>query len=321
MQIAYWLSCLLVVLAVLRLIAVRIRVETALRQEKQAAAAPLSVLDAAFLAGGPPRVADVLLTGMHRDGRVVVSSLGQVTLTSRAVVRPLENAVVDIFGVRRSAGLATLRGELMRHRDVQALGNRLAAQGLLVRPALEQRWRHARGHVGLALMPFALFSFIHGFSDEGGRQWAHPVWLMLGTAVTAVVLMRVLGPPRGRLTRLGKAELDRLTRRNPWAVPGGAPDLALLGMVALLGVGEVTDPVLQELLTDREMAQQSASASASGGGGGCSTGVSVWCATSDTGGTTGCGGSVGSGGDSGGGDGGSGGDGGGCGGGCGGCGG
>ncbi|MGG7570860.1 TIGR04222 domain-containing membrane protein [Streptomyces sirii] len=90
-----------------------------------------NVWEAAFLAGGPGRVVDAAVAGMHEDGLLAVGGPGVVTVRGAAARDAVEAAVVDAVLRTPGGALAAVRIEAMRSPAVQGVGDRLAARGLL----------------------------------------------------------------------------------------------------------------------------------------------------------------------------------------------
>ncbi|MFF9915253.1 TIGR04222 domain-containing membrane protein [Streptomyces sp. NPDC013457] len=105
--------------------------------------------EAAFLAGGPPRVVDMALATLHAEGLIGVGGPGLVV-----VLRPdlrardhVGRAVLEQLAAAPSGALHELRLAVMRSPAVQEIGDGLAARGLMVAPDA----RRAGGRACLAL--------------------------------------------------------------------------------------------------------------------------------------------------------------------------
>lgn len=113
-------------------------------------------MEAAFLSGGPARVADALIAGLHEDGRLVVAGPGVVGITRPTARNAAEQAVLDAHTAAPSGALHWLRLGVMRSAPVQETGDALARRGLVVRPGSQRKWRRWAG-----LQTFlSLFGFI-----------------------------------------------------------------------------------------------------------------------------------------------------------------
>ncbi|MER6361172.1 TIGR04222 domain-containing membrane protein [Kitasatospora sp. NPDC001527] len=263
----------------------------------------LQLLHAAFLTGGPGRVFDTALVRMHRAGHVVVSRSRLVTLTTDSPYDRVEREIVDAIGPSRSRDLGSLRVAVMRSPSVQAIGDELAARGLLRNPAALRRARTANRSIWLALLlTVAVTAAAYLLdSDEPGRD--HPaLWIpvvLLGFGLVSLLTTR---SPQERITPAGRRQIGLMDGGSPWRPRHGArnADSALLGAIALGGlaaagaaefVGEFGDEELLEALiaptAEEEAARaagystaSSSSGSSGSSGSGCGSGPAVWCGSS-----------------------------------------
>ncbi|MFD6362200.1 TIGR04222 domain-containing membrane protein [Streptomyces roseolus] len=113
------------------------------------------VHEAAFLAGGPGRVADAALAAMHLDGRIVIGGPGVVAVVHRIAHDPVERAVLDSHAAAPSGSLRALRLAVMTHPAVQEIGDDLSARGLVTLPGPRRTLR--RWCVGLLVGSVLLF--------------------------------------------------------------------------------------------------------------------------------------------------------------------
>ncbi|MBM7173871.1 TIGR04222 domain-containing membrane protein [Streptomyces sp. G44] len=103
--------------------------------------------EAAFLSGGPARLTDAVLAGLHEDGRLVVAGPGVVGLVRPTARNAVEQAVLDAHAAAPGGALHWLRTAVMRSRPVQETGDALAARGLVMRPEPRRtcrRWAAAQ---------------------------------------------------------------------------------------------------------------------------------------------------------------------------------
>ncbi|GHE80487.1 hypothetical protein GCM10018785_55670 [Streptomyces longispororuber] len=100
------------------------------------------IYEVAFLAGGPGRVADAALAALHEDGHLTVAHPGLVGVTPGAAARhPVERAVLAAYTTAPDGALHRLRATVARAPVVQALGDALAARGMMVPPGPLRAWR------------------------------------------------------------------------------------------------------------------------------------------------------------------------------------
>ncbi|MEU9857205.1 TIGR04222 domain-containing membrane protein [Streptomyces sp. NPDC047974] len=136
--------------------AVLVRLFVLARRVRVGPGGPLQdVYEAAFLGGGPGRVADTALAAMHLDGRIVIGGPGVVAVVHRIAHDPVERAVLDTHATAPSGSLRALRLGVMTHPAVQEIGDALADRGLVTQPGPRRTLR--RWCVGLVVGSFLLF--------------------------------------------------------------------------------------------------------------------------------------------------------------------
>ncbi|MFF9475479.1 TIGR04222 domain-containing membrane protein [Streptomyces roseolus] len=151
--------------------AVLVRLFVLVRRIRGGPSGPLrDVHEAAFLAGGPGRVADTALAAMHLDGRIVIGGPGVVAVVHRVAHDPVERAVLDSHAAAPSGSLRALRLAVMTHPAVQELGDDLAARGLVSLPGPRRTLR--RWCVGLVigsvlLFPVGIVATVAEFAVDG----------------------------------------------------------------------------------------------------------------------------------------------------------
>ncbi|WP_263164691.1 TIGR04222 domain-containing membrane protein [Streptomyces sp. SCSIO ZS0520] len=271
-----------------------VRLLTGLHRARSSAAAPgesaRDVLEAAFLAGGPGRVADTVVVAMHLDGRLAVAEPGLLGVRRAEVRHPVEQSVLDAHALAPSGALHWVRTGVMRGPQVQALGDGLAARGLLVPPgALRPLRRWALVHTVGCLLGFPLavlltvVQYVRLDADS-------PVPFVL-TVLPALVFGTVLGfvsllRARGSLTTTGRRALRAFAA-------SGAPAVDLVALVAVRGPSALPDPALRAILL-RALRERVRPAALSGSAQGAAYGTPLvvagevnWCG----GGGSSCGGS------------------------------
>ncbi|MGW4894546.1 TIGR04222 domain-containing membrane protein [Kitasatospora sp. NPDC004240] len=259
----------------------------------------LSLLEVAFLAGGPARVVDTVLVGMEQEGRVVISRAGLVTVTGTDSEHPVEREVIAATGASRSRDLAGLRAAVAGGTAVQGIGDRLEAEGMLISRTLRERHRRARLLVIVApVVPAAVLALslvLPAVDDTSDRPlWGAGLALVLVSGFIAGI--RFARPKRDRVPlwvrRTVTGFRDSGAERQPHLTPEvmGAAGLTALGLVAVVGVSEVADPELKDALLTAPAFTARQAQDRTGGDGGVGAG---WCGS-------GGGGDAGSGGDSGG---------------------
>ncbi|NML51151.1 TIGR04222 domain-containing membrane protein [Streptomyces sp. R302] len=270
----------------------------------------MDVYEAAFLGGGPGRVADTALAAMHLDGRIVIGGPGVVAVVHRIAHDPVERAVLDVHAAAPSGALHQLRLGVMTHPAVQEIGDGLAARGLVTLPGPRRAVR--RWCVGLMLGAFLLFPLgivgtVTGFALDGPSVPFFVKILPLFFVCFATAL--VCGSAYSRqVSPAGTAALAAYRREHG---TGGVHAVALGGIRAL------SDRELWERLRDASRDGRMLSGGRSGTSSRSSysshsshsshstagAAVVMWCAGADMGGGDGWGSDSGSGSGSGGGSG------------------
>lgn len=243
-------------------------------------------LEAAFLAGGPGRVADAAIAALHEDGRLVVVFPGVVAIQSAEVRNPVEGAVLQAQATAPSSALHWLRIGVMRSPAVQAIGDTLARRGLMVRPeALDGLRRRKVRHNALIFTGFFVAIGVIAVEDGDGPSW-DPVSASTIALIVAWVLAVLIGQFSGRATRTRVTSTGRTALAEYRAagahVSGAAHRVAVDGLVGVL------DPDLSAQLQAAHRVRPgrtsgTSSATASSGS------TIAWCG--GTGGSSSCGGS------------------------------
>ncbi|MET7901180.1 TIGR04222 domain-containing membrane protein [Streptomyces sp. NPDC005355] len=252
------------------------------------------LLEAAFLAGGPGRVADTVISGMYTDGRLAVGGPGVVSVRRPIAHHPVEDTLLRLCARSPHGALNWLRRELMRSAEVQAIGDRLAERGLMVRPDALGFWRGAAKAQIAACWVGAFLSIVTSASDDSvptGLPLIFKIFpaLFLGFVVGAVCA----GAAKGRVTGAGKRAL-KACRRDGGPGRRHAPSAAhhastaVAAAVALSGAAALTaDPLLRDQLLEAQKVPSSAASSGLGSADSSDSSGGSWCG----GGGSGCGGS------------------------------
>ncbi|MFE5511393.1 TIGR04222 domain-containing membrane protein [Streptomyces sp. NPDC056529] len=200
--------------------------------------------EAAFLDGGPARVADSAFAALQADGRIAVGGPGVV-----AVVRPtardlVERAVLQEHAAAPHGALHHLRLAVMRHPAVQEIGDGLAERRLLVDPAARRvtnRWCVVVGVAAFVLFPVSFFLTIADFAVDDGFSvpFAFKVVPALFAMGAAAVVCGTASA--GRVTPAGRRALAAYGRERGHLADAGH-------LVALHGLRALPDPVLREQL-------------------------------------------------------------------------
>ncbi|WP_232248779.1 TIGR04222 domain-containing membrane protein [Streptacidiphilus rugosus] len=224
--------------------------------------AEADLVDAAYLAGGPERVVDLVLVEMARAGLLHLAHTGWTSVARPEPRSELETAVLTAIGPEGQCRTDDLRREVARGPAVRAVADRLALAGLAVPAGARAALAHAVAGVRWSLLAtVALFGAAVG--GAGARM------LLGGPAAAGAVgelpklaawfaLPLILGA--GTLV-MARIEIYPVT---PWAAPPGQTLLRALRprrgdaarqdptlVVVLRGAGGVKDPSLRAALRAR----------------------------------------------------------------------
>ncbi|MEU3045992.1 TIGR04222 domain-containing membrane protein [Streptomyces sp. NPDC006984] len=279
------------------------RVRTATGQPVTRPVALRNIYETAFASGGPGRVADTAIVGMHTDGLVLIGAPGVVTARQDAVARDdVEQAVLDSLASAPDGALGRLRSAVMRSAEVQRIGDSLRVRKVLHPPG---------GHPGLYA-----WCLLQGVLCVLGipAVWVLTVLLALWTGSSAVVLAygailtvsvlfggAVFGFRRAALLR---RRVTPLGRRSLGSYPptGGRGLRHPAVLTARRGVGALTGTALAGLLGEAALhdpaaVRPGAVDTASSASTSCGSSEPSWCGSSSgdggwdggSGGGSGCG--------------------------------
>ncbi|WP_030758590.1 TIGR04222 domain-containing membrane protein [Streptomyces griseus] len=254
------------------------------------------VYEAAFLAGGPGRVADTAFAAMHLDGRLVIGGPGVVAVVHRTAHDPVERAVLDVHAAAPSGALHQLRLGVMTHPAVQEIGDGLAARGLLTAPGPRRALR--RWCVGVAVAAFLVLPTasvvitIVQFGEPGGLGVPFVV-KVLPLFFVCFATALVYGAASGRrVSPSGVAALAAYRREHAYGTGGDVRTA-----VAVTGIRALPDRELWERLRNAARLQGQSPAgprrtapprphhpSSSSSDTSAAAAVVLWCAGADAGG-------------------------------------
>ena len=253
--------------------------------------------EAAFLAGGPGRVAETGLCALLEKQRLTFENR-EARLLHPVADDAVERPVLAQCGTSWATPLLTIVAQAARTAEVQAIGDRLAERGLLTRPerhAAHRRAARALQVVAAVAMPVSVI----GFST--GHMLLLPVF---GLGVGGAVVAEGLGPRRAIVTRTGREALTAVRRSGvvPLHPTVWAPPYSLTWAVALRGVDVLPGELRMEFAGNRRVRSLAGRGGSEGGwaiwegGGGASCGGGSSCGASSCGGGSSCGGCGGGGG-------------------------
>ncbi|MFI6207744.1 TIGR04222 domain-containing membrane protein [Streptomyces sp. NPDC051041] len=213
----------------------------------------LTLYEAAFLSGGPRRVADLTLVSMARRRRLLLARTGWATVVDPHGRDEMERSVIGAIGPGGQSRIAPVRAATAAADAVRGLADRLVEAGLAVPDGAGNGVADGVRRVRLAAA---------AVSALGAAALALPVppdvprhlvalWFALPLALTlgCLVLARIEAHPYSRwASPAGQRLLHALARRT-----GGAEDdRAYLAAVAVRGIRAVGEPELRAALAHRE---------------------------------------------------------------------
>ncbi|MYR92413.1 MULTISPECIES: TIGR04222 domain-containing membrane protein [unclassified Streptomyces] len=262
--------------------------------------------EAAFLNGGPARVADTALTALHSDGRVLIGGPGIISVQRPQANDPVERAVLQALSTAPSGALHAVREAVMHHPAVQEIGDGLAQRGLLVRPADSRpvrRWGLVQGVGCFVALPVSiLLTVLQYMSHDSPFDMPFPFVLKMlpGILLGGISGLVVAAAAANRITRAGRRAAQAFRAANAYLL---TPPY----LVANRGLRALPDPVLQAQLIAAARLHMRGRRTRSGFSGSRSAGyvggtaaasgfaaTTVWCADAGPGHTS-CGGGGGGG--------------------------
>ncbi|CAM5479521.1 TIGR04222 domain-containing membrane protein OS=Streptomyces alboniger OX=132473 GN=CP975_28060 PE=4 SV=1 [Streptomyces alboniger] len=207
----------------------------------------LTLYEAAFLAGGPVRVADLTLVAMARARRLLIAHTGWATVVDPEGRDDIERSVLSAIGRDGQSRIAPVRRGAATADAVRALADRLADAGLAVPGGAGEgvaagvRQVRAAAVAVLALGTAAVL--LPGREPAAPGQVPVAVWFALPLLLCAGCLL------------IARVEAHPYTR---WASPAGQRLLGTLAAgddhltaVAVRGVRAVPDPELRAAFARR----------------------------------------------------------------------
>ncbi|MFF8839184.1 TIGR04222 domain-containing membrane protein [Streptomyces sp. NPDC015130] len=200
--------------------------------------------EAAFLNGGPARVADTALAALQYDGRIAIGGPGIVAVVRPVAHDPVERAVLEEHAAAPHGALHHLRLAVMRHPAVQEIGDGLAGRGLIVEPSRRRTtvgWCTGIGLTAFFLFPVSVALTMVELSTAPEMSVPFVVKVLpalFGAGVAAIACGAVAGR---RITPAGQRAVSAYGRAHGHLADAGH-------LVALYGLRGLPDPVLQEQL-------------------------------------------------------------------------
>jgi uncharacterized protein (TIGR04222 family) len=213
----------------------------------------LTLYEAAFLSGGPARVAELTLVSMARQRRLLLAHTGWATVVDPRGRDEMERSVLGAIGPDGQSRIAPVRTSAAAAESVRALADRLVAAGLAVpdgaRTTVAGAVRQVRA-AAVAVLVLAAVALLMPFQDPHERALV-AVWFTLPLILTTscLAIARIEVHPYTRwASPAGQRLLGALTRR----ADSDSDDRTYLTTVAVRGVRAVGEPHLRAAFGHRE---------------------------------------------------------------------
>ncbi|WP_200307707.1 TIGR04222 domain-containing membrane protein [Streptomyces adelaidensis] len=220
----------------------------------------LTLYEAAFLSGGPARVADLTLVSMARQRRLLLAHTGWATVVDPDGRDEMERSVIGAIGPGGQSRIAPVRRSAAGAESVRRLADRLVVAGLAIPDRARTGVADAVGQVrgaALAVCALGTLAFLlpsqgvreQGVQTQGAQAQGLPValWFALPLVLTlaCLVVARIEAHPYVRwASPAGVRMLDA-------AVGRGGGDWADLASVAVWGIGAVESAELRAAFDHR----------------------------------------------------------------------
>ncbi|MFD9439972.1 TIGR04222 domain-containing membrane protein [Streptomyces sp. NPDC060006] len=213
----------------------------------------LTLYEAAFLSGGPARVADLTLVSMARQRRLLLAHTGWATVVDPRGRDEMERSVLGAIGPDGQSRIAPVRTSAAAAESVRVLADRLVAAGLAVpdgtRTTVADAVRQVRSAAAAVLVLGSIALLMPVQAQEERALVA--VWFTLPLILTlsCLAIARIEVHPYTRwASPAGQHLLSSLTRR----ADTGSDDRTYLTTVAVRGIRAVGEPDLRAAFGHRE---------------------------------------------------------------------
>ncbi|SER24053.1 TIGR04222 domain-containing protein [Streptomyces sp. yr375] len=216
----------------------------------------LTLYEAAFLSGGPGRVADLTMVSMARQRRLLLARTGWATVVDPRGRDEMERSVIGAIGPEGQSRIAPVRAAASAADAVRGLADRLVSAGLAVpdgaRTTVAAGVRQVRVAAVVVLALGATALLVPATPDMPRDLVA--LWFALPLALTlsCLAVARVEVHPYARwASPAGQRLLGALARRTGGTGALG-DDRTFLTSVAVRGIRAVGEPDLRAAFAHRE---------------------------------------------------------------------
>ncbi|MBC2901963.1 TIGR04222 domain-containing membrane protein [Streptomyces cupreus] len=212
----------------------------------------LTLYEAAFLSGGPRRVADLTLVSMARQRRLLLARTGWATVVDPRGRDDIERSVIGAIGPEGQSRIAPVRDAAADAEAVGSLAERLVRAGLAVpdgaRTGIAAAVRQVQLAVAAVLALGATALLMPGSADMPRHLVALWFGLPLALTLSCLAIARVeVHPYSPWASPAGQRLLGALARHT-----GGGDDRTYLTTVAVRGVRAIGEPDLRAAFEQRE---------------------------------------------------------------------
>ncbi|MFF4500715.1 TIGR04222 domain-containing membrane protein [Streptomyces sp. NPDC001401] len=212
----------------------------------------LTLYEAAFLSGGPGRVADLTMVSMARQRRLLLAHTGWATVVDPRGRDDMERSVIGAIGPEGQSRIAPVRAAAASADAVAGLADRLVDAGLAVpagtRTTVAAGVRQVQRAAVAVLVLGAIALLVPAQPDMPRGLVA--LWFALPLALTlsCLAITRVEAHPYSRwASPAGQRLLGALTRRASYG-----DDRTYLTTVAVRGVRAIGEPDLRAAFAHRD---------------------------------------------------------------------
>jgi uncharacterized protein (TIGR04222 family) len=211
----------------------------------------LTLYEAAFLSGGPRRVADLTLVSMARQQRLLLAHTGWATVVDPRGRDEMERSVIGAIGPEGQSRIEPVRDAAAAADAVGSLADRLVSAGLAVPDEARSGVAAAIRQVQLAAAVVLALGAIALLAPAQTDMPAHLValWFALPFVLTlsCLAIARVeIHPYAQWASPAGQRLLSALVRRS-----AGGDDRTYLTSVAVRGVRAIGEPELRQAFAHR----------------------------------------------------------------------
>ncbi|MFF8593488.1 TIGR04222 domain-containing membrane protein [Streptomyces sp. NPDC015220] len=213
----------------------------------------LTLYEAAFLSGGPARVADVTLVSMARQRRLLLAHTGWATVVDPRGRDEMERSVIGAIGPGGQSRIAPVRAATAAADSVRGLADRLVSAGLAVPEGsgstIAAGVRQVRA-AALAVLALGATALLLPGPTQMPRGLV-ALWFALPLVLTlsCLAIARVEVHPYSRwASPAGQRLLGTLAQ----GVNGAGDESAYLASVAVRGVRAIGEPELRAAFAHRD---------------------------------------------------------------------